>query len=101
MDPAQVHGNIADGAEHVGALPKASQSVIMGSHAGLPVFQPPGKLPVDLNEGFPDSFIRKAKDDEATPVEVVIDGVKQAGFDLRTSAFCTFRCPQRSFELAW
>ena len=74
------------------AMSMAAQTVIMGFHAGLPAFQPPGKLPVDLNEGYPDSFVRKAKDDEATPVEVVINGAKQAGFDLEKSTFCTFRC---------
>ena len=61
------------------------------AHAGLPAYCPPKSFPVDLNAGYPESFIKKLED-EATPVEVVIRGAQHAGFDLASVSFCTFRC---------
>jgi hypothetical protein len=70
--------------------------------AGLSVLSPPS-LPADLNEGYPDSFIRKPAGD-AVSVEVVVNAALHAGAELQGASVVTFRnvslvccaCCQRS-----
>lgn len=60
--------------------------------AGLHDFCQPS-LPYDLNEGYPDSFIRKPEA-ESTPVEVIMRAalaVMPDGQLLQTAHICTFR----------
>ena len=58
--------------------------------AGRPSYRPP-QLPVDLNAGYPESYIKKQGSDEATPVEVIIRGAQSAGVKLASIQICTFR----------
>lgn len=65
---------------------------VYGSTAGLHDFCQPS-LPYDLNEGYPDSFIRKPEA-ESTPVEVIMRAalaVMPDGQLLQTAHICTFR----------
>jgi hypothetical protein len=57
--------------------------------AGLPVLSPPS-LPADLNEGYPDSFIRKPAGDTVS-VEVIVNAAVHAGTALQGISVVTFR----------
>ena len=60
----------------------------------MPAYRPPPpeRLPVDLNAGYPDSYVKKPEGDgESTPVEVIIQGARHAGLDARTVQVVTFR----------
>jgi len=65
----------------VGCWTRASSTkggqVVFGERSGLPRVTPPS-TPVDLNEGYPDSFIRKPEG-EHPGVEVVVDAVAAGG----------------------
>ena len=56
----------------------------------MPLYRPP-KLPVDLNLGYPESYVKSPDDNEATPVEVIIQGAKEAGVEMNQFQICTFR----------
>ena len=72
-----------------------SLPVLSSMHVpGMPAYRPPPRehLPVDLNAGYPESYVRKPEGDgESTPVEVIIQGARHTGLDARTMQVVTFR----------
>ncbi len=49
------------------------------------------KLPVDLNEGYPESYMKDPEGGEATPVETIVRAALQAKVDMSKIQICTFR----------
>jgi hypothetical protein len=68
---------------------------VYGSMEGLGLYTPPD-LRQCLGEGYPDIYIKKSEE-EATPVEIIIQGIMQSGINMKQyvpttgNAFCTFR----------
>ena len=65
-------------------------SCMQTPHAGMPFYRPPEQLPLDLNTGYTDSYVKKPEE-ESTPVEVIIEGARQLGAKLQEVQICTFR----------